>query len=296
MLTRAKCDMLFRYLPAGLMRCVARLDDEAAFTVSEARLRAQGPFSLCGGGRSYFFGPDGAPISEPGDGAVICTQEEVDECVDKLCSYSRYSVDSAMRNGFIPLPDGSRAGICGNAVIRDGNVSFMPVTSVNIRLRRFVPGFAYGLAARYAADGIASTLVISPPMYGKTTFLASLALLLGKRGVKVAVADERAEIRTNLFSCGSIDVITGCPKSQAIELLTRTMSPSVIICDEISYTESQAVMQTQSAGVALVASLHADSVAGALRRPFAREMIDAGVFRYAVVIRENYEYDITELG
>ena len=46
---------------------------------------------------------------------------------------------------------------------------------------------------------------------------------------------------------------------------------------------------------ALIASLHADSVENAMRRPFARELVDAGVFEIACVIGQNYEYGMTEL-
>ena len=33
---------------------------------------------------------------------------------------------------------------------------------------------------------------------------------------------------------GIADVFSGCPKHTAVEILTRTMSPEVIICDEIT--------------------------------------------------------------
>ena len=70
---------------------------------------------------------------------------------------------------------------------------------------------------------------------GKTTFLRSAAYLLstGREALRVGVADERDELITPEMSACIIDRVSGCPKALAVEILTRTMSPQVIICDEI---------------------------------------------------------------
>ncbi|HPE95823.1 MAG TPA: hypothetical protein PLT66_07150 [Bacillota bacterium] len=256
----AQCEKLYKYLPVRFMRFIASLNEREACEISEARLRLGGPFTLHGGGKTYAFSESGerACIGE----AYRCSEQDIEWCVDRLCCFSRYSFEEAICNGYIPLPDGSRAGISGETICENGKVkNISRITSVNIRIKRSVPGFAQKLCDYLFAHGLCGVLVLSPPMYGKTTLLSSAALILGKSGLKVAVVDERNELwGAKQSSCGCcVDVMSGCPKAKAIEMLTRTMSPQVIVCDEISFAEADALAQTQNAGVSLIASLHADS-------------------------------------
>jgi stage III sporulation protein AA len=138
----------------------------------------------------------------------------------------------------------------------------------------------------YAREGLCGTLVYSPPAMGKTTFLRSAAYLLAEgrniRPYRVGIVDERCEIYIRGIADGLIDVVTNCPKAYAIELLCRTMSPEVIICDEIGSGEQDAVINAQNTGVHLIASAHGDSIAGLRRRPFINKMLEAGLFDTAV--------------
>lgn len=272
---------LFKYLPSHIMRAMVSLDESVLAQVTEVRLRSGQRACVTFRGRTVAL-------------EATCTQSDIDYAVERMCGFSRYSAEESLRSGYITLEDGSRVGVCGEAVCEGGKIkTLVTISSVNIRLRRTVPMYAAKLVAFYGAGGPRGTLVISPPMFGKTTLLSSAAALLGGRGVRVAVADERGElVMGNVLG---VDVLSGCPKPLAIEMLTRTMAPQVIVCDELSHTESSAVLQAQSAGVALIASLHADSVENAMRRPFARELVDAGVFEIACVIGQNYEYGMTEL-
>ena len=196
---------------------------------------------------------------------MLSLPEELAECVCLLSRGSLYTYEESIKNGYIPLPEGGRAGVCGEMLFREGRAAGIKrITSVNLRLHRLVRNFALPLLWRYEQTGLCGCIVYAPPAMGKTTFLRSAAVLLSEGAVlpplKVAVADERSEILSVPLSHGLLDVVSGCPKAQAIELLTRTMSPDVILCDEIGAGEAAAVLEAQNTGVRLIASAHADSL------------------------------------
>ncbi|MBQ1203496.1 MAG: hypothetical protein IIX61_06825, partial [Loktanella sp.] len=173
-----------------------------------------------------------------------------------------------------------------------GAYLFGSVTSINLRVARFVPDFAHALVTRLKKEAT-GVLIVSPPAGGKTTFLRSAAYLLanGTRPFRVGIADERHELAV---SDGLCDRICGCPKAVAIELLTRTMSPEFLICDELGVGEEAALLAAQNTGVHLIASAHGGSVEQALRRPCVRTLYEAGVFGLFVLLSAGYGVQILE--
>lgn len=109
-------------------------------------------------------------------------------------------------------------------------------------------------------------LILSAPGKGKTTLLRDLARLLSQKGYKVGIADERHEIAGCIngapgFDIGmKSDVIDGCPKAMAMGMIVRSMSPEVIITDEIGNdADCTAITEAARRGVMVVASAHASS-------------------------------------
>lgn len=100
----------------------------------------------------------------------------------------------------------------------------------------------------------ASIIVAAPPGGGKTTVLRDLARALsggfGGRYRKVSIVDERGEFGG--FSPGvNTDVLTGFGKKKGIEIAVRTLSPELIVCDEIADdAEVDAIKAGFSSGVA----------------------------------------------
>ena len=153
--------------------------------------------------------------------------------------------------------------------------------------------------------GFCDTLIVSPPGAGKTTLLRELVRLLSVRGERVAVADERAEVAGGLeggFDLGPrTDVMSGAPKAAAALMLIRSMSPTVLAMDEITAPEDvEAVLSAAGCGVAVLATAHAEGLAGLRRRALYRRLLDEGVFRRFVAVRRRpdgaREYEVKAAG
>ncbi len=286
-MTVKSIDILFKYLPLRISRAIHSLPDEIFRTVDEIRLRRNAPLSLTAGRQNLL-------INEKGDlcgisVALRASDGEMDECISRLTKNSLYSFDEFVAKGFIPLSEGGRAGVCGRARLRNGiTEGFAEITSINLRLHRFLPEIARPLINEFRENGIQGTLVCSPPALGKTTFLRSAAYMLSAgRGIekrRVAIADERCEISVGIEHTGLTDIISGVPKGEAITLLTRTMAPEIIICDEISASETDAVLEAQNTGVVLIASAHCDNPSGIARRGRMSRLIEADIFPLCVIL------------
>lgn len=219
---------------------------------------------------------------------VLFSQRDVDELVTALCGYSRYAYETQLSQGYIPLGNGCRAGVCGR-VTRDenGNGRLSSPTSVCIRIARDVPGASDGVLPYIVdADGrVRRTLLLGLPGCGKTTVLRDAARRLAAMGIRVAVCDEREE----LFPAGEaetgVDVMRGVDKAAAMEMLLRAMAPQAMLCDEIgSERDAQALENAARCGVGLIASAHAGAWEDVLRRPVLKRLHDAAAFeRYLLL-------------
>ena len=114
---------LYKYLPAGITWLIERLPPDIQGHINEIRLRRNGVLSVSL--------PEQNLVIQSGKGAYICTDRDIDETVAYISRSSMYAFDGAVRNGYIPLPDGGRAGICGDAVCENGAIrTFGSINSV----------------------------------------------------------------------------------------------------------------------------------------------------------------------
>lgn len=273
---------IFKYLPLRISVAINSLPKEIAENINEIRLRRRGALSVTLGVTNLFLDEKGKIV--PLGKAITVTDEEINDCIRRLTESSLYSFDESVAMGFIPLASGGRAGVCGKA----NKNGFSEIYSVNLRLNRFIPDVAKPLVEEFAKEGIRGTIVCSPPAFGKTTFLRSVAHLLsvgkGIEPKRVAIADERTEISVGIFGSGLLDVLSGMPKGEAITILTRTMSPEVIVCDEISSNETEAVLEAQNTGVSLIASAHCRDINELKKRGRMKKLLENDVFPLCVVL------------
>ena len=206
---------------------------------------------------------------------------------------SRYSpwTASTVRRGYITSQGGHRIGLCGEAVMQNGEMTGIrnPI-SVNIRIARDFPGIA-----KHALGYKGSILILGRPGSGKTTLLRDLIRQHSEEGDgAVAVVDERGELfpvvdQSSCFFPGRrTDVLSGCTKAQGIDCLLRTMGPRWIAVDEITAEDDcKALMNAGWSGVKLMATAHAEDLSDLYSRPIYRPLVQSKLFDTVLILNEH---------
>jgi len=216
------------------------------------------------------------------------TADDLSFVINMASRYSPWAA-STIRRGYITASGGHRIGLCGDAVIQNGEMSGIrnPV-SLCMRVARDFPGIA-----RDALKFSNSVLIVGKPGSGKTTLLRDLIRQRSDNQTgSIAVVDERGELfpsadHTFCFPIGKrTDVLTGCGKEQGIESLLRTMGPACIAVDEITAeSDCRALMNAGWSGVSLLATAHAESIRDLHARPIYRPIVNSGLFDTLIVMQ-----------
>ena len=252
---------ILRCLPEALKTFVSERD---LIYAEELRLRAGKRMMAVRGGQSV-------PLSE-----TVVSAGQIAETVMRICNHSVYAVTEQIKNGFLVLRGGVRVGLAGCVLSREDAVENMKEFSgLNFRIPREKIGCADKLLSQIVTGGyVKNTLLLSPPGCGKTTLLRDLVRSLSGRGFRVCVLDERDEICAVHhgiagFDVGeNTDVLRLCPKTVGIELAVRTLSPQVIVADELwGEAELRAMRYAAGCGCALLTTMH-----GAKRSALSEEL------------------------
>ena len=255
-------------LPKEIGLMIAKVKGD---NLQEIRFRTGRPAMLYYSDRKSYLGKSGECKQNE---AVVSVSTDIEELVTNFCQHSVYAFSDNIKEGFITLPGGHRVGIGGRAVLNNGKIfNLTEFSSVNIRIAR-----EYKDSAKTIVDNlidknkILNTIIIAPPGAGKTTILRDLARIISEN-YKVTIIDERFEIASqrqavSQFDIGlETDVLSGFSKSEGITHALRSLSPDVIICDEIGTTDDVVSIENiLKGGCKIITTMHGYSIEEALKK------------------------------
>ena len=244
-------------------------------------------------GKNYFLSSKGE-LLESAQGALRVDWDMIVKSLEFMSRSSLYALENEMKNGYITVEGGHRIGMVGRTIRQnDQIIGINHIAGLNVRIAHEVRGCSESILPRLCSGGVLQhTLIISPPGGGKTTLLRDLIRLASDRlKLAVAVADERSEIGgcyRGIPQCDvgmQTDVLDGCPKSEGMLMLLRSMKPQVIAVDELGAPgELEAVMTILHAGVKLLCTAHSDDLEELKRRPGFERILQEGVFERIVIL------------
>ena len=217
---------------------------------------------------------------------------EIKLLMEKASGASVQAHLNELRDGYISYK-GLRIGICASAIYEEGRlVSFQNISSLNIRIPHRFQGSISDILDQIGYGKFESTLIVSPPGYGKTSLLRELVRQLSLKGLRISVLDERNELACmdrgiSYFDMGEhTDILTGVKKSEGAMMLLRGMNPEIIAFDEISKKEDfAAIYELAGCGVEILATAHGQELSSLRQRPSYRKLLDENIFKNLISIR-----------
>lgn len=283
-------------LPINLQQLLSNVSEATQKRVREICIRAERPLVISTFDGERFISNNGTLQINFYDNLYVVTKKEMIECIKVLTEYSLHSYQDKINMGYITIQGGHRAGIVGSCVLENNEiVSVTDISSINLRIARQVKGVSDHLVKNIYKDQVYSTLIAGAPASGKTTMLRDIACSLanGKTGffTKISMIDERGELAAvkNGVAQNDVgvltDVLDGYQKGVGMMIAIRSMSPKVIVLDEIGgYSDTVAIRQSLNAGVKVIATVHAGSMEELLRKKHILALMNEGAFEKIVFL------------
>lgn len=286
-------------LPPTIKGLVQKLDKGLLSGLEEIRMRTNQPLIVRNSDCEYGIDRQAAHTLAIHK-AYRVTREDIIRTIAAVSDNSLYAFEEEMKKGFITIAGGHRVGLAGQVVMQNDMQikSLKEFSSICIRIAREVKGCSRTIIGRLYGqnDKVINTLLVSPPRCGKTTLLRDLArcLSLGSekyRGKNVVIIDERSELAGSYLGIPQLDVgprtdvLDGCPKALGMIMAVRSMSPDVLITDEIGRQEDvDAIREAINAGVSIVSSIHAGSRQELYNRPIMQELMESQAFTNLIML------------
>lgn len=285
-------------LPLSIRGMVESLPGKKKEHLEEIRVRQGRPLEVVSPWQ-YGFVSDRGRLVNREEEAYRPGREDCEKMLNLISNHSLYALEEELRRGYVTIKGGHRIGLAGRVVVEGGQVKHIrEVAGFNVRIARQVKGSARSLLPRILRGSrLENLMIVSPPQCGKTTLLRDLVRIVSQgEGIasrKVGVVDERSEIAGCIDGVPQheigprTDVLDGCPKAEGMMMMIRSMSPELLVVDEIGRREdSEAVFEAIHAGVQLFTTAHAKSMEELCRRPGISELVREGVFsRYVLLSR-----------
>ncbi len=289
--------------PRFLGDTINSLDKSIKSQINEIRIRKNKPIIIYAVNTLYFIELGGVLTRTLNDRCISVNQDDFEYICDKLCSHSYHTNMSSLTEGYVTAKNGSRIGVSSTAVFKDNKIySVKDITSLNIRISHEYRNCAKKIIDLTYRNKLPSIIVAGLPGCGKTTFLRDYARLIsngyGGEYKKVSIIDERKEIAAEFDVGVNTDTLFGFNKAKGIEIATRTLSPDLIVCDEIgSIEELEKISYSFSTGVSFAVSLHLKDAADIFSNKMTELLINTEQFDFIVILKSyTEEFEIIDLG
>lgn len=281
--------ILTNYFPPRLQQVFKIFTQEELATITEIRCRLLKPLQVnWGNSRRKLFNE------------IVLETQEMEYLLMRINQGSVYAWQEEYRRGYLTLAGGHRVGLVGKAVLEKGQIRTMNnISALNFRIAHEILGVADKLLPYLVEDGeVVNTLIVGPPACGKTTLLRdTLRQLsvgvdrLGLLPLTVGIVDERSELAGTVNGIAqldvglSTDVLDGCPKSEGMKLLIRSMAPEVLATDEIGTKEDVlALEESLQSGVSVLLTAHGRSLADIACHPYLGQLIKMRLLQRIVIL------------
>lgn len=279
---------ILEYFPNKIVQAILNsINEKEIETLEEIRIRVSKPIILKVANKEIIV-------------EYIVTTQDILEIVEKITENSMYSYQQQICSGYITLKGGHRVGISGNVVMEENkviNVNY--IYSLNFRIARQIIGVAEKVVNEVLKnDEVSNTLIISKPGAGKTTILRDLIRIISKTKT-VGVVDERGEIAAMYKNEPQndlgikVDILSNISKSFGIKMLVRSMSPDVIVADEIGTKEDiEAIKYAVTSGVKGIFTAHANNMEDIKKSPILKELLDLNLIDKIIILDKNNRENI----
>lgn len=268
------------YLPKTIQEQFLNLTAEIIDNIEEIRIRMNRPIEIITA-KTVIYLP------------YTVRQDDTEQLLNKISQYSIYALDEELKRGYITIEGGHRIGLAGRVILENGKVkAIRDISSFNIRIAKEKIGIAEKWLPYLYQFGWKNTMIVGPPQTGKTTLLRDLARIISSgfpeaniEPFKVGIIDERSEIAgcvngvPQLTFGVRIDILDACPKAEGMMMMIRSMSPDVLIVDEIGRKEdTEAILEAVHAGIRLIMTTHGESYYDLLHRPILKPILSDHIF------------------
>lgn len=282
-------EKILNFLPKKIADLISKIPPNQKEELEEIRIRINRPIEITMKGKPRFL-------------SYIIQPEDAIHLMNKISHFSIYTLEEELKQGFITVSGGHRIGLAGKVILEGGKVKVIrDISSFNIRIAREKVGIAEPLIPYIFQGSWMHTMVIGPPQTGKTTLLRDIARIASSgfsvRGIessKVGIVDERSEIAgcvngiPQLTFGDRLDVLDACPKAEGMMMMIRSMSPDILVVDEIGRKEdSEAIQEAVHAGITLMMTTHGTSIEEVKNRPSLRYILEQKIFQRFIVLNRS---------